>query len=75
MHPEIVAEEFGRCPICGMDLEKHTVIDHSTQAHRNDSAETMYVCPMHPEVMKSEPGRCPVCEMFLEEQEQGGHDQ
>jgi Cu(I)/Ag(I) efflux system membrane fusion protein len=22
MHPEVAAEEFGRCPICGMDLEK-----------------------------------------------------
>ena len=22
MHSEVVAEEFGRCPICGMDLEK-----------------------------------------------------
>lgn len=24
MHPEIVGEEFGRCSICGMDLEKRT---------------------------------------------------
>jgi Cu+-exporting ATPase len=53
----------------------HTVIDHSTQAHRNDSAEAMYVCPMHPEAMQSEPGRCSICGMFLEEQVQGGHDQ
>jgi Cu(I)/Ag(I) efflux system membrane fusion protein/cobalt-zinc-cadmium efflux system membrane fusion protein len=22
MHPDVVSEEFGRCPICGMDLEK-----------------------------------------------------
>ncbi len=22
MHPEFIAEEFGRCSVCGMDLEK-----------------------------------------------------
>jgi hypothetical protein len=26
MHPEVVAHEPGRCPICGMELEKRTAV-------------------------------------------------
>jgi Cu(I)/Ag(I) efflux system membrane fusion protein/cobalt-zinc-cadmium efflux system membrane fusion protein len=51
MHPEVVAEEFGRCSICGMDLEKHTGTledrqnaqsghaghDHTAQDHSTDA--------------------------------------
>jgi Cu(I)/Ag(I) efflux system membrane fusion protein/cobalt-zinc-cadmium efflux system membrane fusion protein len=91
MHSEVVAEEFGQCPICGMDFEKragtpeelqkphdrHEGHGHATTGHspRSDSAETTYACPMHPEIMQSDPGRCSICGMFLEEQAQGGQDQ
>jgi FtsP/CotA-like multicopper oxidase with cupredoxin domain len=53
MHPEVVSEQPGSCPKCGMKL--------LAQA----AEETTYVCPMHPEVTSKEPDRCPKCGMKL----------
>ena len=53
MHPEVVSEQPGRCPECGMKLLATT------------PAATTYVCPMHPEVVSEQPGRCPQCGMKL----------
>jgi FtsP/CotA-like multicopper oxidase with cupredoxin domain len=53
MHPEVVSEEPGSCPNCGMKL--------LAQA----AEETTYVCPMHPEVTSDKPDRCPKCGMKL----------
>jgi FtsP/CotA-like multicopper oxidase with cupredoxin domain len=50
MHPEVVSEEPGSCPQCGMKLMP---------------AATTYMCPMHPDVVSEEPGRCPQCGMKL----------
>jgi FtsP/CotA-like multicopper oxidase with cupredoxin domain len=50
MHPEVVQEEPGSCPKCGMKLL---------------AVETTYTCPMHPEVVRNEPGHCPECGMKL----------
>ncbi len=52
MHPEVVQNEPGKCPQCGMDLVK---MEH----------KQMYTCPMHPEVMSDKPGKCPHCGMEL----------
>jgi FtsP/CotA-like multicopper oxidase with cupredoxin domain len=54
MHPEVISQEPGRCPKCGMKLL-------ATAA----PATTAYACPMHPEVTSQEPGRCPKCGMKL----------
>jgi FtsP/CotA-like multicopper oxidase with cupredoxin domain len=54
MHPEVVNEEPGRCPKCGMTLL-------ATAA----PAETTYACPMHPEVTSDVPDHCPKCGMKL----------
>jgi FtsP/CotA-like multicopper oxidase with cupredoxin domain len=51
MHPEVVSQEPGRCPECGMKLVA--------------TAAVAFVCPMHPEVTSQEPGRCPKCGMKL----------
>jgi FtsP/CotA-like multicopper oxidase with cupredoxin domain len=56
MHPEVVSDQPGRCPKCGMKLL-------ATQAPA--ASPTSYVCPMHPEVTGQEPGRCPKCGMEL----------
>src|SRR5205085_1596870 len=48
MHPEVVSEEPGNCPECGMKLM---------------AVEATYTCPMHPEVVSDEPGHCPQCGM------------
>jgi FtsP/CotA-like multicopper oxidase with cupredoxin domain len=52
MHPEVVSDEPGRCPKCGMKLVP-------------SAARGGFTCPMHPEVVSDEPGRCPKCGMKL----------
>jgi FtsP/CotA-like multicopper oxidase with cupredoxin domain len=52
MHPEVVNEEPGKCPQCGMKLLP-------------TAAPQSFVCPMHPEVTSDEPGKCPECGMKL----------
>jgi FtsP/CotA-like multicopper oxidase with cupredoxin domain len=54
MHPEVVSEEPGSCPKCGMKLL-------ATAA----PADVTYVCPMHPNVTSDKPDRCPECGMKL----------
>jgi FtsP/CotA-like multicopper oxidase with cupredoxin domain len=53
MHPEVVSEQPGHCPECGMKLL-------AVQA-----PATSYVCPMHPEVVSEQSGHCPECGMKL----------
>src|SRR4249920_163259 len=68
MHPDVVREEPGRCPQCGMKLLPM------------ESPQTTYVCPMHPHVTSDSPDRCPECGMKLvpahlvDTAEHGGHD-
>ena len=52
MHPEVVSEEPGKCPKCGMKLLPA-------------AAPSGYACPMHPEVTSEQPDRCPKCGMKL----------
>src|SRR5437588_2144280 len=52
MHPEVVSEEPGHCPKCGMKL---LAVE----------APSSYTCPMHPEVVTDQPGHCPKCGMKL----------
>jgi len=52
MHPEVVSDEPGKCPKCGMKLLPA-------------AAATGYACPMHPEVTSDQPDRCPKCGMKL----------
>jgi FtsP/CotA-like multicopper oxidase with cupredoxin domain len=53
MHPEVLSEEPGKCPECGMKLLATA------------SAPIAYACPMHPEVTSDRPDRCPECGMKL----------
>jgi FtsP/CotA-like multicopper oxidase with cupredoxin domain len=53
MHPEVVSDEPGHCPECGMKLLAV------------EAPARTYVCPMHPEVVSEEPGHCPECGMKL----------
>ena len=54
MHPEVVSDEPGKCPKCGMKLL-------ATAA----PTQTSFVCPMHPEVVSDSADRCPKCGMKL----------
>jgi FtsP/CotA-like multicopper oxidase with cupredoxin domain len=68
MHPEVVSEEPGHCPECGMKLLPV------------EAPAATYTCPMHPEVVSDSPGHCPECGMKLLPAELvaeagGGHEQ
>jgi len=52
MHPEVVSDEPGSCPTCGMKLLA-------------TAAPASYVCPMHPEVVSDKADHCPKCGMKL----------
>jgi FtsP/CotA-like multicopper oxidase with cupredoxin domain len=52
MHPEVVSDQPGRCPECGMKLMA-------------TAPAVTYACPMHPEVVSDQPARCPECGMKL----------
>ncbi len=58
MHPDVVQDEPGACPDCGMALEPMGVPATNTKLQ--------YTCPMHPEVVQDHPGSCPKCDMALE---------
>ncbi|UYG06408.1 copper-transporting P-type ATPase [Halomonas sp. M4R1S46] len=58
MHPEVVRDEPGDCPKCGMALEP--------MAPQAPAPRTEWTCPMHPEIVRDEPGECPKCGMALE---------
>jgi FtsP/CotA-like multicopper oxidase with cupredoxin domain len=53
MHPEVVSDEAGKCPKCGMKLLA------------TEAAPIAYACPMHPEVRSDQADRCPKCGMKL----------
>jgi FtsP/CotA-like multicopper oxidase with cupredoxin domain len=53
MHAEVVSEEPGHCPECGMKLLAV------------EAPATTYTCPMHLEVVSDGPGHCPECGMKL----------
>jgi FtsP/CotA-like multicopper oxidase with cupredoxin domain len=53
MHPEVVNDEPGHCPECGMKLLPV------------EAPATTYTCPMHPEVVSDQAGHCPECGMKL----------
>jgi Cu(I)/Ag(I) efflux system membrane fusion protein len=57
MHPEVIQEEPGTCPICQMDL-----VPVRNQAGHETG---MWTCPMHPDILEEEPGSCPICGMDL----------
>ena len=69
MHPQIVRDQPGSCPICGMNLvakkvkavpKRETALEHAKK-HLNPK----YVCPMHPQIVRDKPGNCPICGMDL----------
>jgi Cu(I)/Ag(I) efflux system membrane fusion protein/cobalt-zinc-cadmium efflux system membrane fusion protein len=67
MHPEVLTDEPGRCPECGMDLVPAP--DGAVLHAVPQDADALYACPMHPNETSDEPGRCGICNMFLVKQD------
>lgn len=63
MHPEVVKDGPGDCPICNMALVREEA------AAPEKEAKALWTCPMHPEVVQDKPGACPICNMDLVKQE------
>lgn len=64
MHPDVISDKPGKCPKCGMTLER---VDHKEhKALKEKAAEKRtYTCTMHPEIVSDKPGKCPKCGMEL----------
>ena len=65
MHPEVVKDGKGSCPICGMDLVPKEEAPTATAA-----AHETWICPMHPEIVKDRKESCPICGMDLVKKEE-----
>jgi hypothetical protein len=71
MHADVLSAKPGKCPKCGMNLEKKIIkkgVEKITTAPKKAVA-TVWTCPMHPEVRSDKPGKCPKCGMNLEKAE------
>ena len=69
MHPTIVQQRKGECPICGMDLVPAGAAEAPTappSAAAPVAGAAQYTCPMHPAFVTADPkARCPDCGMKL----------
>jgi Cu(I)/Ag(I) efflux system membrane fusion protein len=71
MHPQIVTDQKGECPICGMDLvpagdARPAAAAQAGAARTDPAAGAEYTCPMHPAFVTTDPAaRCPECGMKL----------
>jgi Cu(I)/Ag(I) efflux system membrane fusion protein len=65
MHPSVVSDQPGQCPICDMSLvpmSEARKASQKTTSHEQASASDEYYCPMHPEVTSHDPNAtCAKC--------------
>lgn len=77
MHPQVVSNEPGECPICHMDLvpisaERAAPAPAKPLVIVDDAGPLTHWCPMDREVRSARPGKCPICKMALEPIPDGG---
>jgi Cu(I)/Ag(I) efflux system membrane fusion protein len=72
MHPSVVQDHPGDCPICGMKLVKVSGAGAASGAGATgggapgaQAVAEKWQCPMHPSVVQDHPGDCPICGMKL----------
>jgi multidrug efflux pump subunit AcrA (membrane-fusion protein) len=77
MHPTVVQDKKGSCPICGMDLvpikENELSVKENAPAEDEKIAQVKvghFYCPMEAEHVQEKPGKCPLCGMKLVEKKQ-----
>jgi len=54
-HSDVVSNEPGKCPKCGMDLNLSAKEEMKMQVTK------AYSCPIHKDVTSHDPGKCPQC--------------
>jgi len=66
MHPTVVQDHPGDCPICGMKLVPMAAAAPEASASKPAApAKVQYQCPMHPTIVQDHKGDCPICGMKL----------
>ena len=65
MHPTIIQDHPGDCPLCGMKLLPVKDGKDDAAESESDSGPGKYSCPMDPEIVQDHPGECPLCGMDL----------
>lgn len=58
MHPNIIKDEPGNCPICGMNLEP--VKQETTKSESKEKKILYWVAPMDPNYQRDKPGKSPM---------------
>jgi len=62
MHPSVVQDHRGDCPVCGMDLVAVEASRKAPSAPSPAARAAKFWCPMHPEIESDDPeARCPRC--------------
>ena len=62
MHPNVIQDEPGTCPICQMDL---VPLRQEPTPVATENVATVWTCPMHDVISEPEAGECPICGMDL----------
>jgi Cu(I)/Ag(I) efflux system membrane fusion protein/cobalt-zinc-cadmium efflux system membrane fusion protein len=65
MHPQVIQDEPGVCPICEMDLVPLRTGEAEKAPAAASASKPLWTCGMHPQVIEDKPGTCPICEMDL----------
>ena len=76
MHPTVVSDKPGDCPVCGMRLvsmEEQKPPSQSTTP-KPVVKTARFHCPMHPTVVSDKPGDCPICGMKLVQMDGDKHE-
>lgn len=60
MHPQIVRDQEGSCPICGMDLVPLEIEPEATPSASSKREILYWVAPMDPNYRRDEPGQSPM---------------
>ncbi len=60
MHPHVIEDEPGQCPICGMNLTPMRGGEDSAAGHDPAASADRWTCPNHPMIVENEPGSCPI---------------
>jgi len=62
MHPNVIQDKPGLCPICQMDL---VPLNRPSTPGPATLETTTWTCPVHDVIAEGEAGRCPICDRDL----------